>query len=52
VQADVAVTEIVIMELLAGNRSDEHASWLRSTLLVFPVLPLRGLADYEMTAGL
>ncbi|MGH3528751.1 MAG: PIN domain-containing protein, partial [Pseudonocardiaceae bacterium] len=39
-QADIAVTEIVIMELLAGARSDEHAVQLRSTLLGFPVLPL------------
>jgi predicted nucleic acid-binding protein len=51
-QADVAVTEIVIMELLAGTRSDEHASRLRSTLLGFPVLRLRGLADYEAVAEL
>ncbi|MGH3525886.1 MAG: type II toxin-antitoxin system VapC family toxin, partial [Pseudonocardiaceae bacterium] len=51
-QADIAVTEIVIMELLAGARSDEHAVQLRSTLLGFPVLPLRGLADYEAAAQL
>lgn len=51
-QADLAVTEIVIMELLAGARSDEHAIRLRSTLLGFPVLRLRGLADYEAAAEL
>jgi predicted nucleic acid-binding protein len=51
-QADLAVTEIVIMELFAGARSDEHATRLRSTLLGFPVLPLRGLADYEAAAQL
>lgn len=51
-QADIAVTEVVIMELLAGARSDEHAVRLRSTMLGFPVLPLRGLADYEAAAQL
>lgn len=28
-QADIAVTEVVIMELLAGARSDEHAVRLK-----------------------
>ncbi|MGH3896997.1 MAG: type II toxin-antitoxin system VapC family toxin [Pseudonocardiaceae bacterium] len=40
------------MELLAGARSDEHAIRLRSTLLGFLVLRLRGLADYEAAAEL
>jgi predicted nucleic acid-binding protein len=49
---DVAVTEVVVMELLAGARSSEHAEELREHLLAFPVLRLRGLAGFEAAAAL
>ena len=48
--ADLAVTEIVIMELLAGARDMHHLQSLRSKLLSYPVLILQGLADYEEAA--
>lgn len=51
-RADLAVTEIVVMEVLAGARSARHAERLRETLLAFPVLSLRGLASYEAAADL
>ena len=47
-EADLAVTEIVVMELLGGARSGRAA--LRSALLAYPVLPLHGLQDYEEAA--
>jgi predicted nucleic acid-binding protein len=48
--ADLAVTEVVVMELLAGARSGRHLRELRSTLLSFPLLPLEGPADFEEAA--
>ena len=48
---DVALTEVVVMELLAGARSGAGVRELRSRLLGFPILPLEGLADFE-EAGL
>ncbi len=48
--ADVAVTEVIVMELLAGARSGEPLRDLRSRLLAFPVLRLEGLADFEEAA--
>jgi predicted nucleic acid-binding protein len=44
---DIAVTEVVLMELLAGARSGTSVRELRSRLLGFKVLPLEGLADFE-----
>jgi predicted nucleic acid-binding protein len=51
-RADLAVTEIVVMEVLAGARSEPERAALRSRLLALPVLPLHGLADYESAAEL
>lgn len=48
--AELAVTEVVMMELLAGARPGRHLRELRSTLLSFPLLPLQGLIDYEEAA--
>jgi predicted nucleic acid-binding protein len=48
--ADVAITEIVVMEVLAGARSPRHVSDLRARLLAFPVLTLDGLSDVEEAA--
>ncbi len=49
---DVAVTEPIVMELLAGARSSRHAERLRKALLVFPLLPVAGLDDYEEAAAI
>jgi predicted nucleic acid-binding protein len=49
---DVVVTEVVVMEVLAGARSDRHYRELRDGLLAFPMLRLNGLADYEQAASI
>lgn len=46
-EADLALTEIIVMELLAGATSDEHLRELRARLIAFPILRLRGLSDFE-----
>ena len=46
-EADLAVTEVIVMELLGGARSKRD---LRTHLLAYPVLPLQGLQDYEAAA--
>ena len=48
---DLAVTEVIVMELLAGARSGSPARELRTRLLGFKILPLEGLSDFE-EAGL
>ena len=47
---EVVVTEVVVMEVLAGARSDRHYRELRDRLLAFPMLRLGGLADFETAA--
>jgi predicted nucleic acid-binding protein len=49
---DVAVTEVVVMELLAGARSSRHHRELRGFLLSFELLPLQGLHGFEHAAEL
>lgn len=49
-QAEVAVTEVVVAEVLAGARDEAHADELREQLLGFPVLGLGGLAGFEAAA--
>ena len=49
---DLAVTEVVVMELLAGARSPKHYRDLRDLLLGFRLLRLRGLHGYEQAAEL
>jgi hypothetical protein len=49
---EVAVTEVVVMEVLAGARSVAHHDELRALLLGLPLLRLRGLADFERAAAL
>ncbi len=51
-RAELAVTEVVVAELLAGAGSERERGELRSMLLGFPVLPLWGLGAYEAAAGL
>lgn len=50
--ADIVTTEVVIMELLAGEADEVALSNLRSTMLEFPVLPVHGLSDFEQAATL
>ncbi len=47
----LAVTEPVVMEVLAGARDDRHLSQLRSLLARADLLPVRG-TDYAAAAGL
>lgn len=47
----IAVTEVVVMELLAGARGPRHLRALRSDLLSFRLLPLGGLLGYEEAAA-
>jgi predicted nucleic acid-binding protein len=48
----VAVTEPVIMEVLAGARSDQRESDLRRLLMRFELLPFDVVADFEGAAHL
>jgi predicted nucleic acid-binding protein len=50
--AQLAVTEVVLMELLAGARSPRHLADLRGFLFRFRILRLRGLDGYEEAARL
>ena len=49
-EADLAVTELIVAEVLSGARTEAHHDALRTRLLAFPVLPLRGLAGFEAAA--
>jgi predicted nucleic acid-binding protein len=51
-RSPIATTEVVLMELLAGTRSRGEHSRLRTRLVVFPQLTLRGLPDFEQAAEL
>jgi len=42
----LAVTEVVVMEVLAGALSSADRASLRARLLALPVLPLRGLSTW------
>lgn len=48
----IAVTELVVMELLAGAVPLAKAVALRDRLRGYTMLPLRGLADFEHAAAL
>jgi predicted nucleic acid-binding protein len=49
-QGELAVTEPVMMEVLAGARSEERAFDLRRLLLRFEWLPFDTAADFEAAA--
>lgn len=49
---EVVVTEPIVMEVLAGARSPKHAASLRRAVLVFPLIPVEGLDDYEEAAAI
>lgn len=50
--ADLAVTEIIIAEVLAGERSDRQLAFARRQLLGFPLLRLGGLQAFEHAAAI
>lgn len=50
-EADLATTDPVVMELLAGARDEDHAKDLRRLLTRFRHLPVEGLTDYEAAAS-
>ena len=47
---EVALTEVVVAELLAGARNDANLGTLRTRLLSLPMLHLEGLGGYEDAA--
>jgi hypothetical protein len=49
-EADLAVTETIFMEVLAGSAPGEALARVRSELIVRPILRLQGLADFEEAA--
>ncbi len=49
-RAELAISEVIVMEVLAGAHPPRHHDELRSTLLGYPMLPLEGLEDYEQAA--
>lgn len=48
----IAVTELVVAELLSGARSEQHRRSLRARTLAHEVLPLGGLSGFEDGAEL
>ncbi len=50
-EEDVAVTEPVIMELLAGTRTKRELRAIRGRLLAFPMLRVRDLVTYERASA-
>lgn len=51
-RAPLATTEVVVMEVLAGVRSERERVAVRAQLLGLPLLALRGITDYERAAEL
>lgn len=50
--APIAVTEAVVLEVLAGARTNREYEQVRDRILAFPVLPLNGLHGFERAADL
>jgi predicted nucleic acid-binding protein len=51
-ETELATTEVVLMEVLAGARDEAHARRLRQLLLTCVLIPTRELVDYEEAAAL
>jgi predicted nucleic acid-binding protein len=49
---DLVTTEVVMMELLAGETTPDGVARLRRLLGRFDLLPIEGLADFEAAAEL
>ncbi len=50
--AELKTTEVVVMEVLAGGRDDEHLESLGRLLSRCELVPVEGLRDYEQAASL
>lgn len=50
--AELATTDVILMEILAGARDDEDRDRLRRLLYGLHFLPVEGPADYESAAEL
>jgi len=51
-RGEVAVTEVVLGELLAGEADERAARRVRDQLVTFRMLRLRGVHDFELAAAL
>lgn len=51
-EGDLACTDVVVMEILAGARGDADRDWLRRLLSGLEFLAVDGPADYEQAAQL
>jgi predicted nucleic acid-binding protein len=51
-EADLVLTDVVMMEVLAGAGSEERVAELRRLLNRFDLIPVEGLADFEAAAAL
>ncbi len=51
-EVELLVTEPVVMEVLAGARSERHAMRMRTALLAYPLARVFGLDDYETAAAI
>ncbi len=49
--AEIAVTEPVVMELLAGARTKRELAAIRRRLLAFPMLHVKDLVTYERASA-
>ena len=49
-RADIAITEVILMEALAGAPSVDALTRIRAQLVGLPILRLEGLADFEEAA--
>ena len=49
---DLACTDVIVMEILAGARDDADRDWLRRLLYGLEFLAVDGPADYEQAAEL
>ncbi len=47
---DMTTTGIILVELLAGARSDDHATAIHQMLLEYPLIPMHGTTEYEEAA--
>ena len=50
-RADIAVTEVVLIEAPAGPPSEEARARIRAQLIALPILRLEGLTDFEEAAA-
>ena len=51
-ESEILVTEPVVMEVLAGARTERQATKLRTAILVYPLAKVFGLDDYESAAAI